>query len=73
VTRRAGKIAAVTFEIGKNAVTALGMKPVQFVFEKRFEIHHLLQYRAAVLADRTSARQCLPSDLTSTAAKGPVF
>ncbi|WP_208605686.1 hypothetical protein, partial [Rhizobium aegyptiacum] len=42
VTRRAGKIAAVTFEIGKNAVTALGMKPVQFVFEKRFEIHHLL-------------------------------
>ncbi|MBB4238719.1 hypothetical protein, partial [Rhizobium esperanzae] len=70
---RAGKIAAVTFEIGKNAVTALGMKPAQFVFEKCFEIHHMLQYRAAVLADRTSARQCLRFALPSTAAKGPVF
>ncbi|MBB3354767.1 hypothetical protein FHT70_004723, partial [Rhizobium sp. BK049] len=65
--------AALTFEIGKNAVAALGMKPVQLVFEKCFEIHHMLQYRAAVLADRTSARQCLPFALTSTAAKGPDF
>jgi hypothetical protein len=73
VTRRAGKIAAVTFEIGKNAVTALRMKPVQLVFEKRFEIHHMLQYRADVLDDWTSARQCLPFALTSTAAKGPDF
>ncbi|MBY5591528.1 hypothetical protein HFO49_29380 [Rhizobium leguminosarum] len=32
----------MTLEIGKNAVTALGMKPVQLVFEKRFEIHHML-------------------------------
>ncbi|MBX4926726.1 hypothetical protein, partial [Rhizobium binae] len=67
----AREVAALTLEIGKNAVTALGMKPAQFVFEKCFEIHHMLQYRAAVLADRTSARQCLPFALTSTAAKGP--
>ncbi|MDU0359323.1 hypothetical protein RWK44_02650, partial [Rhizobium sp. 25PS6] len=68
-----GKIAAVTLEIGKNAVTALGMKPVQLVFEKRFEIHHMLQYRADVLDDRTSARQPLHFALTSTAAKCAEF
>ncbi|EGE55934.1 hypothetical protein RHECNPAF_800038 [Rhizobium etli CNPAF512] len=73
MARGARKVAALTLEIGKNAVTALGMKPVQLVFEKCFEIHHMLQYHAAVLADRTSARQCLPFALPSTAAKGPVF
>ncbi|MBX5025261.1 hypothetical protein HJB63_22120 [Rhizobium lentis] len=34
----------MTLEIGKNAVTALGMKPVQLVFEKCFEIHHMLPF-----------------------------
>ncbi|MGO7729475.1 hypothetical protein ACC704_15410, partial [Rhizobium johnstonii] len=69
----ARKIAAVTFEIGKNAVTALGVKPVQRAFKIRFEIHHMLQYHATVLADRTFARQPLPLALTSTAAKGAEF
>ena len=59
VARGARKIAAVTLEIGKNAIAALIVEPVQFAFEKRFEIHHLLQYRAAFISQRTRTRQPL--------------
>ncbi|WP_289720872.1 hypothetical protein [Rhizobium sp. S152] len=42
----------MTLKIGKNAIAAFRMKAIQLVFEKRFEIHSLLQYRASVFANR---------------------
>jgi hypothetical protein len=69
--RSARKTAAMTLKIGKNAITALGMKPVKLAFEKCFEIHRMLQYRATVLANRTAARQPFASRFSINCGKRP--
>jgi hypothetical protein len=73
VARCARKIAAMAFQIGKNAVTAFSVKPIQLVFEKRFEIHHMLQFVRLFVAETATARQPLVPALSSTAAKGADF
>jgi hypothetical protein len=46
MARGARKAAAVTLKIGKNAIAAFAVKPVQLVFKERFEIHRLLPVQA---------------------------
>ncbi|WP_207917174.1 hypothetical protein, partial [Rhizobium sullae] len=69
----ARKVAAVTLEIGKNAVAAFGVKPVQLAPKKPFEIHACAPVSRDGFAERTIARQPLHHALPSTAANGPYF
>jgi hypothetical protein len=57
VAGRTRKVTAMALQIGKNAVTALSVKPVQLAFEKRFEIHHMLQFVRLFLAETATERQ----------------